>query len=90
MIGTLGSQSLARIVQSWKSYTAKRANEILKREGAFWAREYFDRIVRSPEDLSRTVEYVVNNPVKAGLKEWRWVGVAGGPPADRPAGGRRA
>jgi len=90
VIRTLGEQHLAMIVQSWKSYTAKRANKILGQTGAFWAREYFDRIVRSPEDLSRTLEYVVNNPVKAGLRDWLWVGTTGGPPVDRPAGGRRA
>ena len=90
IIRAFGAQNLAKIVHSWKSYTAKRANQILGREGTFWSREYFDRIVRSPEELSRTVDYVMNNPVKAGLIGWRWVGPTGGPPVDRPAGGRRA
>ena len=31
------SGSLARIVHSWKSFTAHQANEILKRSGKFWA-----------------------------------------------------
>jgi putative transposase len=31
---------LDRIVQSWKSYTAKRANQILARSGMFWHRDY--------------------------------------------------
>ena len=85
-----GAQSLARIVQAWKSYTAKRANELLGRDGVFWAREYYDRMVRGEEDLNRTIEYVVTNPAKAGLIAWPWVWVAGGPPAERPAGGRRS
>lgn len=76
-----GNQSLARIVHSWKSFTAHRANEILGRSGAFWQREYFDRIVRDEEDLARTIAYVVANPVKAGLTEWPWVSGAGGAPA---------
>ena len=65
---------LSAIVQSWKSFTAKEANRVLQRQGVFWAREYFDRIVRNEEDLSKTIAYVVNNPVKAGLRDWRWVG----------------
>jgi REP element-mobilizing transposase RayT len=89
VVRAIGSQKLSRIVHAWKSYTAKRANEILGREGPFWSREYFDRILRSPEDLRRTVEYVIQNPVKAGLADWPWVG-AGEPPADRPASGRRS
>jgi REP element-mobilizing transposase RayT len=67
---------LSGIIQSWKSYTAKEANRILGRTGPFWAREYFDRIVRNEEDLSRTVEYVVRNPVRAGLVDWKWVWTA--------------
>ena len=81
LIQTLGEQSLARIVHSWKSYTAHRANEILGRSGTFWQREYFDRIVRDEEDLRRTIEYVIENPVKAGLRDWPWVWSAGGAPA---------
>lgn len=76
-----GEQSLARILHSWKSYTAHRANAILGRTGTFWQREYFDRIVRDEEDLYRTIQYVVDNPVKAGLKDWPWVWRAGEAPA---------
>ena len=76
-----GEQSLARILHSWKSYTAHRANAILGRSGTFWQREYYDRIVRDEEDLRRTIEYVVTNPGKAGLLNWRWVWSAGGAPA---------
>jgi putative transposase len=66
-------EALPRVVQRWKSFTAKRANEILGRAGAFWQPEYFDRIVRSEEDFVDTTEYVLNNPLKAGLQDWPWV-----------------
>ncbi len=66
---------LSTIVQSWKSFTAKEANRVLGRTGVFWAREYFDRIVRNEEDLSRTIAYVVENPTRAGLGAWEWVWV---------------
>lgn len=58
---------LHRIMHSLKSYTANECNAILEREGAFWQREYFDRIVRDRNDLDKKIKYVLNNPVKAGL-----------------------
>jgi hypothetical protein len=38
-------------------------------------REYYDRIVRNRWELERTIRYVCDNPVKAGLREWEWVRV---------------
>jgi REP element-mobilizing transposase RayT len=64
---------LDKVLHSWKSYTAQKANKVLGRKGTFWAREYFDQIVRSEEQYERCLEYVLNNPVKAGLKDWKWV-----------------
>jgi REP element-mobilizing transposase RayT len=80
---------LADILHSWKSYSSNRANEVLRRSGRFWEREYFDRILRDEQDWAEAIEYVLRNPEKAGLKDWRWTS-AGGPPADRPASGRRS
>ena len=68
--------SLGTIVHAWKSYSAKRANKILGRTGAFWHEDYFDRFIRDEGHLQRTIDYVENNPVKAGLVEapssWNW------------------
>jgi hypothetical protein len=47
--------------------------EILGRRGAFWQREYYDRLIRNGDELERAVRYVVRNPERAGLKGWRWV-----------------
>ena len=67
---------LAIIMQSLKGYTARECNRILKRKGTFWQHESFDRVVRDQAEFSRTIEYVINNPVKAGLVEkwedWKW------------------
>jgi putative DNA methylase len=54
------------------------ANRVLGRTGSFWQREYFDRLIRDENELERAVEYVVNNPAHAGLKDWTWVWCAGG------------
>jgi REP element-mobilizing transposase RayT len=68
---------LGRVVHSWKSYTAKVANRLLVRAGEFWAREYYDRCIRDERELLRTVRYVLENPAKAGLVDWPYVGCAG-------------
>ena len=73
------------IFHSWKSYTAHRAAKIVGVR-KFWAREYWDRMVRNEEDLNRTIRYVLENPLKAGLADWTWVGSAG-EAAGGPAGG---
>ena len=68
--------SLSRILHSWKSFTANRANEILGRGGPFWHEDYFDRYVRNEHHYHRVIEYTENNPLAAGLcreaEEWRY------------------
>jgi putative DNA methylase len=67
---------LANIMHSLKSYTANRANELLKRTGQFWQHESYDHRVRDNNELERVVDYVRFNPVKAGPCEqphdWRF------------------
>ena len=68
--------SLGAIVHSWKSFSANQANRMLARSGPFWHRDYFDRYIRDEGHLQRTVDYVENNPVKAGVIpdaiDWPW------------------
>ncbi len=68
--------ALHRILQSLKRHTARQANKILKRQGAFWQAESYDHVVRDTDELARIVQYVINNPVKAGLapdwEAWPW------------------
>jgi len=70
-------RDLAKVVGAWKSYTAREANRILGRNGAFWQREYYDRLIREEGEFDRAVQYVLNNPVRAGLLDWPWVWSAG-------------
>ena len=67
---------LQKIMHSFKRYTARQANKILGREGAFWQHESYDHVVRNRQEWERIVAYVINNPVKAGLVEswadWPW------------------
>lgn len=64
---------LDEILHSWKSYTAKKINKILGSEGQFWQREYYDHLVRNQEEFENMIQYTVNNPIKANLKNWEWV-----------------
>jgi REP element-mobilizing transposase RayT len=66
---------LPEILHSWKSFTAKEANKLLGRSGYFWQAEYYDHLIRDETDFAHAVKYVLENPVKAGLKIWKWVGV---------------
>ena len=72
----LPSNSLKTIIFSLKSYTAQQANRLLTRTGAFWYPDYFDRYIRNAKHYERAVNYIENNPTKAGLcrdaKEWRF------------------
>ncbi|MGA9365350.1 MAG: transposase [Bacteroidota bacterium] len=77
-VGRRGSspQRVTKILENLKWYTAKAANKILGRKGAFWQHESYDHVVRGPRELKRIVAYVLNNPVKAGLVKswegWSW------------------
>jgi putative transposase len=71
---------LAEIMHSLKGYTARRANQALGRQGPFWQGEDYDHAARDAEELYRIIQYVIHNPVKAGLttqwKNWRWTFVS--------------
>jgi REP element-mobilizing transposase RayT len=67
---------LPDIVKAWKSVTAKRINAWRAEGGRVWQPEYFDRFIRDDGHLVTVVQYVENNPVKAGLcetpEQWRF------------------
>jgi REP element-mobilizing transposase RayT len=77
IVWPLAGHALSEILHSWKSYTSKEANKLLRRAGeAFWQKESFDHWVRADSEHARLVAYVENNPVKAGLcerpEDWKW------------------
>jgi REP element-mobilizing transposase RayT len=63
---------LAVTMHSLKSYTSNKVNAIVGRAGRLWEREYRDRIIRDQRDLEETRRYILENPIKAGLTDWRW------------------
>ena len=73
IVEPLTGQELPALLHSWKSFTAKAANGLLKRTGEFWQKEYYDHLIRDAEDYAHAMHYLLNNPGKAGIKNWPWV-----------------
>lgn len=69
--------SLSRITHRLKSVSAHEMNRSSATIGHIWQHESFDHIIRSGESLIKKIEYVCQNPVRAGLvsnpEEYRWL-----------------
>ena len=70
------THTVTNILENLKWYTALKANRLLERKGSFWQHESYDHVIRDDKELERTIEYVLMNPVKAGLckdwRDWKW------------------
>src|SRR5437762_14373980 len=62
--------TIANIVKTWKSVTARRINTNLNRTGTVWQKDYFDRLIRDSHELQRTIDYVLENPANDELFGW--------------------
>lgn len=81
LIHVFEDSSLSKIIQSWKSYTAKKIAKQLDLAGQqptlpIWQPDYWDRFIRNQAHLEAATAYIHNNPVTAGLvacsTDWRW------------------
>lgn len=72
----LSYRSLTGILRGLKLYSARRANAVLGRTGAFWQSESFDHWVLDEQEHYRIIQYIDRNPVVAGLcsdpADWPW------------------
>lgn len=60
-------QHIGEIVKSLKIYTANRINKLNNNTGSVWQTGYFDRVVRNETQQLAVINYIHENPVKAGL-----------------------
>lgn len=67
LIRPFEGQSLSKIIHSWKSYTALKANQILNRKGKFWMADYYDRYIRNEQHFFNVIRYIQNNDKEKGL-----------------------
>lgn len=63
---------LGYIMNRIKGASSYEANRVLQRTGRFWQKESYDRFVRDEREWCNTVDYILNNPVKAKLvSDWQ-------------------
>jgi len=72
VVEPLTGNGLKKITAGLMSYTATMANRALGRSGAFWQPEPYDHIIRTEREYLFQLDYVYDNPAKAGLGGWRW------------------
>ena len=69
--------SLPDIMRRLKGRAAHEINRALQRSGPVWQEGFFDHVLRCNESLAQKVEYICENPSRAGLigdgESYRWV-----------------
>jgi REP element-mobilizing transposase RayT len=74
----LQPHGLAEIMSGIRGPSAHRVNKLLTRRGPVWQEEFFDHVPRFGE-FDKAVDYIRENPVKAGLVKnaddylWLWL-----------------
>jgi putative transposase len=68
----INAWTVAKIVASWKQFTATRICDQQSASGKalaspIWHREYWDRFIRDKTHLLQAIQYIHQNPVKAAL-----------------------
>ncbi|MDA3817758.1 MAG: transposase [Prolixibacteraceae bacterium] len=58
---------LADILKPMKGFSARKINKQGGTKGTFWQDESYDHLIRSRNEMADTVNYIINNPVKAGI-----------------------
>ncbi|HXN51581.1 MAG TPA: transposase [Candidatus Acidoferrum sp.] len=81
LLEPLNGWTIAKVVGSWKKFTASKIYDHHQRTGEgpsspIWHREYWDRYIRNQKHFEQAIEYIHQNPVKAGLVTtpaiWPW------------------
>lgn len=61
--------TLSRIMKGVKGVSANKINNNRGTKGSLWQDESFDRIIRDENEFNEKLEYMFNNPIKAGVTE---------------------
>ena len=62
-------ESLEQVINRLKSASARHANRALGRQGALWIKAYYDRALYDDRALPPAADYLIANPLRAGLVE---------------------
>lgn len=69
---TKNDNTLSQIMKGIKGKSAREINKVRNAKGSIWQDESFDRIIRDENELLEKLNYMLNNPVKAGLADDAW------------------
>ena len=61
-------EPLESIEQDWKGFSSREINQAFSTSGQRWQYESCDRIVRDEEHLWKCLQYIGDNPRRAGLR----------------------
>ena len=80
LIFRLGEEwSLSKVMKVICQFTARRINELNKRSGSLWQTGYHEHRVRDWDEIGGRMQYLWNNPVKAGYvtepEAWPFTGI---------------
>jgi putative transposase len=63
--GSGSSYALPEIVRGFKTYSARRINELRQTPGIHvWHRNYYEHVIRDSADLDRIRHYILENPIR--------------------------
>jgi len=65
--------ALEKFMQSWKRFSTREINKLVKRSGTLWQKNYFDRLVRDEKHFANCVRYIRRNPKKARLSAAQYI-----------------
>ncbi|HEY6302067.1 MAG TPA: hypothetical protein VIX14_03280 [Terriglobales bacterium] len=69
--------SLPQVMRFLKGRSAQLPNRLLERHGPVWQEKSFDHVLLSNESIREKVNYILQNPVRAGLVareiDYRWL-----------------
>jgi putative transposase len=69
MVVRLSKGPLSDAVKSFSTFTSGRINRLLNRKGPLWQAGFYDHALRGEKALGAYLEYMLMNPVRAGLVE---------------------
>ena len=67
LIQLADEESLSKLMQRVKAVSAKNINIIRRGTDPVWQKCFFDRGLRAEEDIRSVAEYIIANPIRAGL-----------------------
>ncbi len=68
--------ALSHAMKTLKGRTGYACRKLIGGSGAFWQHESYDHVVRNQHEFENIINYILNNPVKAGLvsnwQDWKY------------------